>query len=70
MDWGLPTAVALQQCRRTVPHLPLIASGGVRDVADITKLRAAPAPIFGCILGRALYDGDIVAGAAILAASA
>lgn len=50
--------------------IPLIASGGVRDVADITKLRAAPAPIFGCILGRALYDGDIVAGDAILAASA
>ena len=50
--------------------IPLIASGGVRDVADITRLRAAAAPISGCILGRALYDGDIVADDAILAASA
>ena len=48
--------------------LPLIASGGVARVDDITKLRAAPAPISGCILGRALYDGDIIPAEAIKAA--
>ena len=48
--------------------IPVIASGGVASVADITALRAAPAPIAGCILGRALYDGDIDPAAAIEAA--
>ena len=40
--------------------IPIIASGGVASVADITALMAADAPIAGSILGRALYDGDIV----------
>ncbi|MCL4152799.1 UNVERIFIED_CONTAM: hypothetical protein GTU68_054703 [Idotea baltica] len=48
--------------------IPLIASGGVANVDDITRLRAAPAPISGCILGRALYDGDINPALAIKAA--
>ena len=41
--------------------IPVIASGGVASVADIRALMAADAPIAGSILGRALYDGDIVA---------
>ena len=44
---------------------PIIASGGVASVDDIRALIAADAPIAGSILGRALYDGDIVAGEAI-----
>lgn len=49
--------------------IPIIASGGVRDVADITALRAAPGtPVSGTILGRALYDGDIIPSEAIKAA--
>lgn len=41
-------------------QIPIIASGGVASVHDITHLRAAPGtPIAGSILGRALYDGDI-----------
>ncbi|TFZ81605.1 1-(5-phosphoribosyl)-5-[(5-phosphoribosylamino)methylideneamino]imidazole-4-carboxamide isomerase [Candidatus Macondimonas diazotrophica] len=41
--------------------IPVIASGGVASVSDITALRAAEVerPVAGCILGRALYDGDI-----------
>jgi phosphoribosylformimino-5-aminoimidazole carboxamide ribotide isomerase len=39
--------------------IPVIASGGVRSVSDISSLRASGAPVSGCILGRALYDGDI-----------
>lgn len=45
--------------------IPVIASGGVASVDDICALMAADAPIAGSILGRALYDGDIVASEAI-----
>jgi phosphoribosylformimino-5-aminoimidazole carboxamide ribotide isomerase len=49
--------------------IPVIASGGLRSVDDIRKLRArAGRPIHGAILGRALYDGDIDPKAAIEAA--
>ncbi len=41
--------------------IPIIASGGVASTDDIRALIAADAPIAGSILGRALYDGDIVA---------
>lgn len=40
--------------------IPIIASGGVRDVQDLVDLKRRPGrPIGGAILGRALYDGDI-----------
>lgn len=49
--------------------IPIIASGGVASVADITALRAAPGtPVSGTILGRALYDGDIIPTEALKAA--
>lgn len=48
--------------------IPVIASGGVRNVDDIRALRASGAPIAGTILGRALYDGDINAAEAVRAA--
>jgi phosphoribosylformimino-5-aminoimidazole carboxamide ribotide isomerase len=49
--------------------IPVIASGGVRNVADISALRAHKGrPIHGAILGRALYDGDIIPAEAIKAA--
>lgn len=52
--------------------IPVIASGGVASVADITALRTSPGarPISGCILGRALYDGDLAAPEALAAAIA
>jgi phosphoribosylformimino-5-aminoimidazole carboxamide ribotide isomerase len=50
--------------------IPVIASGGVRDVGDIRALRArAGTPIYGAILGRALYDGDIDPATALSAAA-
>lgn len=50
--------------------IPVIASGGVASIADIRALKAASGtPIAGCILGRALYDGDIDVGEALKAAS-
>ena len=51
--------------------IPVIASGGVAGVADITALRKAggPRPIAGCILGRALYEGDVEPTTALEAAN-
>jgi phosphoribosylformimino-5-aminoimidazole carboxamide ribotide isomerase len=49
-------------------RLPVIASGGVAGVEDITALRAEGAGIEGAILGRALYDGRIEPKHALAAA--
>ena len=49
-------------------RLPVIASGGVAGVEDITALREADAGIEGAILGRALYDGRIEPKVALAAA--
>jgi len=51
--------------------IPVIASGGVAGVADITALRKAggPRPVAGCILGRALYEGDVEPTTALEAAN-
>jgi len=40
-------------CRRV--KTPVIASGGVGELADVERL--ATLPIAGCIVGRALYEG-------------
>ena len=49
-------------------RLPVIASGGVAGVEDVTALRAEGAGIEGAILGRALYDGRIEPKVALAAA--
>jgi len=51
--------------------IPVIASGGVASVEDVTRLRARSGKnaISGTILGRALYDGDLRADEAIAAAT-
>ncbi|PZW46610.1 1-(5-phosphoribosyl)-5-[(5-phosphoribosylamino)methylideneamino] imidazole-4-carboxamide isomerase [Humitalea rosea] len=49
--------------------VPVIASGGVSGAEDIRALRAAPAPIAGAIIGRALYDGRVTAASALAAAA-
>jgi phosphoribosylformimino-5-aminoimidazole carboxamide ribotide isomerase len=49
--------------------IPVIASGGLKNVDDIRALKARPGrAIAGAILGRALYDGDIEPKEALLAA--
>ncbi len=49
--------------------LPVIASGGVRDLADLAALRskaaAAKGRVEGVIVGRALYDGRLDLAAAL-----
>lgn len=48
--------------------IPIIASGGVASLSDITGLKAAHENIEGVIVGRALYDGRIDAVDALKAA--
>ncbi|MEO8351196.1 MAG: HisA/HisF-related TIM barrel protein, partial [Chthoniobacteraceae bacterium] len=44
-------ALAVLECQ-------LIASGGVSSVEDVRRLSAMPG-IYGCIIGKALYDGKL-----------
>ncbi len=46
-DWGIPTAEAIRQVREALPHLPLIASGGVRDGIQVAKAIALGANVCG-----------------------
>ena len=45
--------------------IPVIASGGVSSLDDLTALKASGAPLDGAISGRALYDGAIDLGEAL-----
>jgi phosphoribosylformimino-5-aminoimidazole carboxamide ribotide isomerase len=49
--------------------IPVVASGGVRSVDDIRRLKMSGAPIAGVIIGRALYDGRIDPAEALIAAA-
>ncbi len=59
--------VAATRALAAAVAVPVIASGGVAGLADITELRAAPEGIAGAILGRALYDGRLAASDALAA---
>lgn len=69
---GLKTGVnvAFTGCLADAVSIPVIASGGVKASADITALRTRKGQraIEGAILGRALYDGDIIPAEALKAA--
>jgi phosphoribosylformimino-5-aminoimidazole carboxamide ribotide isomerase len=50
--------------------IPVIAAGGLATVDDIVRLKARKGvEIAGAVLGRALYNGDIVPDAALKAAA-
>jgi len=49
--------------------IPIVASGGVSSIEDVKALRELePQGLLGCIVGRALYTGDIALSEAIAAA--
>lgn len=47
IDWGIPTADAVQFCRAGAPGLPIIASGGIRNGIDVAKCIALGASAVG-----------------------
>ena len=47
IDWGIPTAEAVRFARAGAPHLPVLASGGLRDGIDIAKCIALGANMGG-----------------------
>jgi isopentenyl-diphosphate delta-isomerase len=56
-DWGIPTADAIQYAVRGASHLPIIASGGLRDGIDIAKCIALGA-MMGGMAGPFLRAAD------------
>lgn len=45
VDWGIPTAEAIQQARRAAPDLPLVASGGIYTGPEAAKAIALGADV-------------------------
>ncbi len=63
-----PNLAAMQEFCEAV-EIPVIASGGVSSVEDVRALRELePLGLLGCIVGRALYTGDLSLPEAIAAA--
>ncbi|MEM6280839.1 MAG: type 2 isopentenyl-diphosphate Delta-isomerase [Chloroflexota bacterium] len=46
-DWGIPTAEAIQNVKRTAPQHTIIASGGLRSGVDVAKCMAMGASLGG-----------------------
>ena len=47
IDWGIPTARSLREVHQSLPEVPLIASGGLRNGVDVAKCVALGASLAG-----------------------
>jgi len=59
---GMLTGVNIEATQKLAQELriPVIASGGINDLADIEKVCALePEGVVGCITGRAIYQGTL-----------
>lgn len=57
IDWGIPTAASLRYCREEAPHIPVFASGGIRDGIEAAKCIALGASLVG-LAGEFLRAAD------------
>jgi isopentenyl-diphosphate delta-isomerase len=57
IDWGIPTAASIRYCRETAPHMPVFASGGIRDGIEVAKCVALGASLVG-LAGEFLRAAD------------
>src|SRR5262249_31136713 len=66
---GTLAGPGVEQLRAVIEavRVPVIASGGVRTINDLTELAALP--VAGGIVGRALYEGRFTVEEAIAACS-
>lgn len=64
---GMDTGAALEDTAAIARILPTIASGGVRDAADVTALSKIEG-VIGAVVGTALYEGQVTLEDLILAA--
>jgi isopentenyl-diphosphate delta-isomerase len=63
VNWGIPTAESIQIVRETLPDMPILASGGLKNGLDISKtiaLGAAMGGLAGLFLKAAAISSDAV----------
>lgn len=69
---GMQTGIDVDAYRRVadIAGFPVVASGGVSTLDDVRSLaQAGPGAIEGCIIGRALYEGNFTLADALAAAA-